>query len=208
MSNLVNLLEEALLECSKGDYFLELLNAKKEYFHLTGLIDEEDQEYESRMNCFNDWYLFQYRPKGGPLTVIQHYANQKKLDEELVAAFNSCSYSLYEYVKVNMKNQMVLMDVLHQKKIILSTNHQEVALVPKDLFIGRVITYQNNDYLLRGTCVLPQDAKSICRKQTKKVKKLDDKEAETTFLITLESLKTRWIRYGHVSVSKIFTFPS
>lgn len=207
-SILRNHIDAALTEYSQGDHFLELLHAKTEYFHLTGTVNEEDEEYESRMNCFNDWYIFQYYLKNKNSIVIKDYLRNKQLDPEITNALNSVNYSLFEYSKRNFKNQIILEDVLHDQKIMLPVNHEIVALVPKDFFIGRVLTYNDESYLLKGTCIFPMDVKSICRKQSKKIRKLKNPEAEVAFLLTLESLKTKWSRYGHIAVNKIFTFPS
>ena len=41
-------------------YYEELKAAKEAFVNRTGKIDEESDEYESRMNSFNHWYIFDY----------------------------------------------------------------------------------------------------------------------------------------------------
>ena len=50
-------------------------------------------------------------------------------------------------------------------------------------------------------------AYKIVKKQAKKVRKLEDAQAEKDFLIQTESLKTKCKRYNHVDVKRIFVYP-
>jgi hypothetical protein len=199
-------LEQALMEFSRGDYFLNLLKAKSEYFQLTGTVNEDDEEYEARMNSFNDWYLFQYISPLTQTTIISEYIKKHQLTDQLIKSFTSVIFSLFEFQKKSFKNQIVLEDLIHHKKYVLPIGHEEMALIPKDFFSGRVITYEEEHYLLKGRCILPIDSKSICRKQSKKIHRMNNIQAETEFLLMLEAHKTKWGRYNHVSVDKIFVF--
>lgn len=35
---------------------------------------------------------------------------------------------------------------------------------------------------------------------------MNNKDEEIKFLFKIESLKTKWLRYGHIDVNKIFVF--
>jgi hypothetical protein len=61
-------------------------------------------------------------------------------------------------------------------------------------------------YLLNGLCTLPREVLSSLKKESKKIRKLNNVEEEEVFLLNLERLKTRSIQYGHIESSKIFTF--
>ena len=65
-------LDKVLSLYTQGPHFDELKDAKDKYFTLTGKLDEDKDEFESRMNCFNDWYIFHYRPGNGS-KVIEDY---------------------------------------------------------------------------------------------------------------------------------------
>ena len=182
------------------------MDAKKEYISLTGRLTEEDDEYESRMNCFNNWYLFQREVKEGK-TLLQEFSPDKEIvDEEMKLALTQIEHSVYEFSKVNLKRQIVLKDILHDKKIILSKEQPNIGLVVGDLFTGRLIKYKDEIYFLKGVCTLPQGIKSILKKQCKKIRKYNNPKEETAFLLQLESLKTKYLRYGHIEPSKIFVF--
>src|SRR5690606_12386699 len=198
-------LEKVLVHYTQGEYFEELKEAKEKYFSLTGKLDEDRDEFEARMNCFNDWYLFQYKKQDG-LKVIEDYIRHNDLEGDLSQAFLNVNHSLFEFSKVNFRKQIVLKDVLHDEKILLLKDHPHIGLVEGDLFIGRVIKYKGEFFLLRGICTLPTPVKSILKKQSKKVRKLNSFEEELNFLLTLESLKTKSMNYSDIDPTKIFVF--
>ena len=188
-----------------GTHFEDLKSAKEKYFSITGKLDEDKEEFESRMNCFNDWYIFQFRHSDGS-KVIEDYIRTNQLEVELSQALLNVNHSLFEYSKINFRKQIVLHDILHDEKIVLVKSHPTISLMEGDVFTGRVIKFQGAYYLLRGVCILPQGVKSILKKQSKKVRKLNSFEEELNFLLQLESLKTKATHYGHIDPSKIFIF--
>jgi hypothetical protein len=200
-----NHLDKVLSLYTQGDHFTDLKQAKEKYFSVTGKLDEDKEEFESRMNCFNDWYIFQYRHLDGS-KVIEDYIRTNELDEELSQALLNVNHSLFEFYKVNFRKNVVLWDILHDEKITLVKNHPFINLVEGDVFTGRVIKYKGENYLLRGVCLLPQSVKSILKKQSKKVRKMNSFEEELKFLLQLESLKTKATHYSHIDPAKIFIF--
>jgi hypothetical protein len=93
------------------------------------------------------------------------------------------------------------------KKITLSKNHPKLSLIKGEVFIARVLTYNNESFLMNGLCVLPEEAIGIVKKQAKFIKKKKNYGKENMFLLVTESLNTKWQRYGHVDVKKIFVYP-
>ncbi|HXH74610.1 MAG TPA: hypothetical protein VNJ08_06570 [Bacteriovoracaceae bacterium] len=198
-------LDKVLSQYTQGQHFTDLKDAKDKYFSLTGKLDEDKEEFESRMNCFNDWYIFQYRHGDGS-KVIEDYIRTRELDEELSQALLNVNHSLFEFSKINFRKQIVLMDVLHDEKITLVKNHPNISLMEGDVFTGRVIKYKGDYYLLRGLCILPQGVKSVLKKQSKKIRKTNSFEEELNYLLQLEHLKTKSMHYSHIDPSKIFIF--
>ena len=198
-------LDQVLSLYTTGNFFDDLKNAKDKYFSLTGKLDEDKEEFESRMNCFNDWYIFQYRHNDGS-KVIEDYIRNNQLDEELSQALLNVNHSLYEFSKISFRKQVVLKDILHDENIALVKGHPIISLMVGDVFTGRVIKYKGENYLLRGLCTLPQGVKSILKKQSKKVRKSNSFEEELNFLLQLEALKTKAMHYSHIDPSKIFIF--
>lgn len=198
-------LDKVLSLYTKDEFFKDLKSAKEKYFSITGKLDEDKEEFESRMNCFNDWYIFQYRHADGS-KVIEEYIRSNQLDEELSQAMLNVNHSLFEYKKLSFRKHIVLHDILHDEKVTLAKNHPSISLMEGDLFTGRVMKYKGEHYLLRGVCTLPRGVTSILKKQSKKVRKANSFEEELRFLLQLESLKTKAMHYGHIDPSKIFIF--
>ncbi len=200
-----NHLDKVLGLYTQGQFFADLKEAKDKYFSMTGKLDEDKDEFESRMNSFNDWYIFQYRQKDGS-KVIEEYIRNNQLEEELSQALLNVNHSLFEFNRTSFRKQIVLKDILHDEKIVLKKDHPTISLMEGDVFSGRVIKFKGESYLLRGVCTLPQGVKSILKKQSKKVRKLNSFDEELSFLLQLESLKTKAMHYSHIDPAKIFIF--
>jgi hypothetical protein len=198
-------IEKMLTLYTEGEHFERLKQAKETYVSLTGKLDEDKDEFESRMNCFNEWYLFQWKDDSGK-KIVEDYIRREQLDEDLSQAFLNVNHTLLEFVKVSFRNQIVLLDLLHDEKISLARGHKNIGLVEDDLFIGRVIKYKTESFLLHGVCTIPPSVRPVLKKQSKKIRKLNSFDEELKYLLKLESLKTKSMHYQHIEPSKIFVF--
>ncbi len=199
-------LDRILVEYTRGHHLESLIEAKKEYFELTGTLTEEDDEYESRMNAFNDWYLFQYLSKRKTKTVVKDFLEKNQIEDKVAKSLLSVNHSLFEFKKINFFKRIVLEDVLHGKTITLPKDGLTIGIVKGDMFTGRLLNFESNYYLLKGVCIYPESVKNILRKESKKIRKLKDPNQEHSFLLKLEQLKTKSLRYGHIDMTKIFVF--
>ena len=206
MSALREHLDCALREYTGEAWHETLLAAKEKYFELTGAANEEDEDYENKMSCFDDWYLFQFIPRLGEQAAIKKYLTGHCVEEELKDSLLAFNYSLFEHSGASFKGCVVLRDIINRKKITLTPNHPKISLVKDDLFIGRTVEYRGEGHLMNGRCILPKECKSILKKEISKVKKLKDPEGLVRFLLRAELLNTKWHRYGHIDATKIFTF--
>lgn len=198
-------IEKILEEYTQGDRYELLKKAKDIYTDLTGKIDEESDEYELRMNSFNDWYIFNFR-RENDRRIIDDYIFEHKIEDELAKSFHNINYSLFSFAKTNLKKQIVLKDVLHDKKIALSKSVKHFGMVQDDLFVGRTFEYEGEVFLLKGMCPLPGNVLGNLKKQAKKIRKLNSQEEEQQFLLDLERLKTKSLNYSHIDANKIFVF--
>lgn len=198
-------LDKVLNLYTQGQFFDDLKAAKEKYFSLTGKLDEDKDEFESRMNSFNDWYIFQYRHNDGS-KVIEEYVRNNQMDQEIAQSLLNVNHSLFEFTISSFRKQIVLKDMLHDEKIVLKKDHPTISLMEGDIFTGRVIKYKGESYLLKGVCTLPQGVKSLLKKQSKKIRKLNNFEEELKFLLTLEQLKTKAMHFSHIDPTKIFIF--
>lgn len=191
---------------TQGNHYETLLEAKKEYFTITGQANDDDDDFEVRMNLFNEWYVLQFISKRGTRTVISDYLINNPVDDFLAKSLSSVNYSLYEYIGKNFRGFDVLHDMLHDKKIALPKESSLPSIIKDDIFVGRVLNFENQNFLMKGLCVIPKEVRSILKKECKKTRKLKNPGEELKFLLRVESFKTKWIRYGHVDATKIFKF--
>lgn len=189
---------------SEGEYLESLKKAKEVFVEKTGKIDEDSYEYESRMSSFNDWYLFQYQMQGGDSVIEKHLEKADSATEVEQALANSV-YSVFVFHKINFRKQVVIKDVLHNTKFVLSKDNGNLPLVEDDVFIGRMVEFEGQNYLLNGLCILPKEVLSSIKKECKKIRKNKLIE-EDEFLLNLERLKTKSLQYGHIDPTKIFIF--
>lgn len=201
------LLEKILTTYTSGDYYQTLIEAKEDYFSRTGKAFEEDEDYESRMASFNDWYCLQFQPDDSGKTFFQHYVISHKVLPELEEAVNKVNHSLFEYTGTSFRGLHILKDILHDNKITLAKNHVSPSMVKGDLFIGRTTEFKGENFLFNGLRMMPKEAKKAMSKEAKRVRKLHNVREDSDFLFFTESLKTKWQRYGHIEISKIFVFP-
>lgn len=198
-------IEKIMDHYTSGDKYELLKSAKEYYITNTGKIDDETDEYESRMSSFNDWFIFNYRRDDGR-RIIDDYINDFNIDDDLAKSFHNTNYSLFSFAKYNFKKQMVLKDILHNDKYVVHKDQKNIGLVPEDLFVGRVISYNKDNYVLRGMCTLPGNVISKLKKESKKIRKLNSQIEEEKFLLKLEQLKTKSLQYSHLDVNQIFVF--
>lgn len=191
---------------TQGNHYETLLEAKKEYFTITGQANDDDHDFEARMSSFNEWYVLQFISKRGTRTVMSDYLINNQVNDLLAKALSSVNYSIFEYVGKNFRGLPTLYDMLHDTKITLPKDGVLPSIIKDDIFVGRVITFEGANYLMTGLCVIPKEVRATLKKECKRIRKLKNPQEEHKFLLKVESCKTKWIRYGHVDATKIFVF--
>ncbi len=205
MIETVNTLNSVVEKYSSREYLETIMAAKEEYFELAGKISDEDVDFESRMNGFNYWYVSQRLIESGK-TFLEEYLATTELDEKTTDSLKNINHSLFEYRGLSFSKKHVLFDILHDKKITIPKDDFNFQLIKDDIFIARNLEYNGVYNMLDDVSVLPVEIKSTLVKESKKVRKLQDKKRDLQFLMTVEKLKTKWRRYGHIEAKKIFQF--
>lgn len=205
MSDLLKILNDAVEKFSSREYLEEMLKAKKEYFELVGKISDEDDDFESRMNAFNYWYISQRNAeeKG---SLLNTYLEKNQIVEEKAKILKELNHSLFEYRGLSFTKKHVFYDILHDIKFSISDKEFNFQLIKDDIFTARSIVDNGSNVLLDDISILPSEIRPILVKECKKVRKLKDKKRDLQFLMKVENLKTKWKRYGHLDAKKIFKF--
>jgi len=201
-----NHLENALCAYSSSKFLPGLIEAKNRFFEITGNLNEEDGDYESRMNSFNDWYLVNYVLTGLQRTQLKDYVLKTEMSEDLGHGFLNLEYSLFEFVGKSGSSDFICSDLLRNEKILVSDSEGFPAIFKGDVFTGRIIKTADLNYFLPGICVLPKELKKSLVSASRKVTCLKSSRDLVGFLLKLEYLKTKSIRYSHLPFENIFQF--
>lgn len=205
MSQVFEVLNRAVEKYSSRTYLEDLMKAKGEYFELVGKISDEDDDFESRMNGFNYWFLLERELSDGT-TLLKDFLSSNELEAEVANSLEMINHSLFEYRGLSLTKKHVFYDILHDTKFHVLSENFNFQLIKDDIFTARTVTFNGVNYVLNDISTLPSEIKSILVRESKKVRKLKDKKRDLQFLIMVEKLKTKWKRYGHIDARKIFTF--
>lgn len=196
-------LDKILEEYTTVSYYDQVVEAKDKYLKLTGPVSDDGEDYESRMNSFNDWYLFNYLPANSKSTMVSDYLAKYEVPNDVAISLENIVYSLYEVKKMD-KTKTVLKDIIHNYDVVLKGVYRHIGCVKDDIFIGRVLTFAKKDFLLQGVSTMPHGAKKLLVKRAKILGGEKDPNIEYAFLLKLELLKTRHRHYPHLDPNSIF----
>ncbi len=204
-------MEKAVEKYFYGEAFREqVLEAKKIYFELTGMVNDRASDYEHRMQMFNDWFLFDYISDNRQIPYMTEYLNEgRDLSDGVKKALGNIVYSVFEFRKKSFSKNMVLKDFVSGEKYILSPEHFPFGILPGEVIVARVVDYEGSSFPLSGIRYIPKELKSIISKEAKKTKQLGNPSAERKFVLAIERFKSRCEQYTHIdpiSVYKKFGF--
>lgn len=201
-------IERITEEYTKGDFFREVFDAKKEYFEELGVIPEDDPDFENQMDMFMGWYLFDRPLRAFDLSpVILFYRKHKQElspeDEPKFAALTEAKHSIYEILKVR-EGALMLRDLVNRQKFEVLDDRLKVGFSKGDLFEARLVPDGKNFVFIDGFCFHPKDAFKFIAEQMKKVRE-DDHAQRTKLLRQLGQMKTKNLRFPHIDVKHIYT---
>jgi hypothetical protein len=196
----LDFLESVLDQYTAPNKYNILREAKEKYFKITGEITSEDDIYEAKMKMLNDWFLFNYQIKGK--TPIQAYLTKNKVGPDLINMCHSINYSIFRYLGKNLCKKFVLYDLVADRKIYFATDDFFPSFLKNDLFVGRIATFKQVSFLLRGILIIPSLAYPIIKRQSKKIRK--DISRKNDYILEIERKRTKMINYKHVPIKDIF----
>ena len=205
-NSLVEHLEKALTIYTSNEYRDILIDAKKDFFKITGNVNEDDEDYDLRMHSFNDWYLTQYCLPTVMRTPINDYVFSKNVEEDLAKTLIEFQHSVFQYTGEKRGGAAIFKNLKTDKTLKVHDKNVAPIFVKGDVFIGRYFNYLNEIFFMPGVCVIPQEVKVPVIRQIKKVGLTNSKRDEQNLLLKLEYLKTKSKRYSHLAIDKIFSF--
>ena len=209
MTDLDALTEKVIQYFTSSKYADEVVDAKREFFENSGILNDESSDYDLRMCQFLDWYLFTRElsvEKLPPMKALLHLESNHEWSEEeisLLDQMGQAKHSLFEFVKVK-GNDIYVKDLFAGKKVVLKDSSVVLGFDRDEVFEARLIPLKDNFVFTRGFCFHPAGAKKFILKEVKKVKKLTP-EDQGALALRLLKMRYKHEQYGHIRLDYIYT---
>ena len=201
-------LDRILAVYSKGDFYDEVKRAREEFFNQVGQVAEGSEKFESQMNAFLDWYLYDRPLEKSEICpvkmfVFDHLKNVPSDQHEIYHDLTKSNHSIFEMLKVK-GSDVYLKDLFSGEKYIVEDSDINLGFTKGDVFEGRLIRFK--DRLVFGNSFVfhPKEVKSFINKEIKKVKSLEPK-AHLKLMHRLAMMRIKADQYSHIDVTHIYT---
>lgn len=201
-------LNQILQRYSEGPYYDEVKRAKEEFFLRAGQVAEGSDKFETQMESFLDWYLFDRPLEKHDLCPVKLFVIQygEKLDPEDRAIFDEISrsrHSLFELLKVK-NNDVYIKDLFEGEKYIIEESEINEGFTKGDIFEGRLIPFRGRLVFGKSFVFHPRDCRSYINKSIKRIKYLDEKQ-RLRLIHHLASMRLKLDQYPHIDAVHIYT---
>ncbi|HYR21260.1 MAG TPA: hypothetical protein VEQ15_17335 [Myxococcales bacterium] len=195
----------------------DIVGAKQEYFARTGgEVHEDDRSFESRLQAFFNWYLFDRRLDGvtpAQLFLQDRGAEMKAADKEVLMGFTQTRLGLYEYrgrgglLLGPKKGQVRVRDAVTRKVFDVTERRQMHGLEIGDLFEARLVPVRGTWHFSTSFTYHPREITPVIVREIKKRKKQGAVDVRA-LLWELERMSLQADRFKNVSIEAIYNFES
>jgi hypothetical protein len=190
-----------------------LLAARRDYFDRYGEPHEEDKSFESRMNGLLDYYLYDFKPGGGPETVIEMFMREQgaELTTDTLALYRDLArnvHSLFEVRRIR-PGELRLRDLFTAGDFDVTERRQLAGLDKGDIIEARLMPYQGRLFFSGAFLYHPQVVRKPILAELKRLKKAagkGNKPEVEPFLAQLSRMAFKLERYRNVKVESIYDF--
>jgi hypothetical protein len=184
----------------------EIVNAKEEFFDITGKVFYDDEMYQSRMHYFTCYFIFE-RPLNNnnsesfKLTPFELYL--KKEPEAIVGGY---THSLFKVVK-NHQSSLIVLDLLTKEKFKIQRQTDELlkGFNRGDYFQGFILHLNDFSVLSRGLVFHPQRAASAILQKIKTNKKQHGGWTPLETVTSFARLQLKHHRLKHVDPKLVYS---
>ena len=188
----------------------ELAMARGEYAALTGDLFESDQDFESRIASFLEWYTLDrqvsHAMNATPARLYIDHVRSGLTTPELAVLrpLTRTRLTLLDVKRVKPE-VLVVKDLLVNEKLELHREGVFLAGVESgDVLEGRVFPEGNRLNLSDNVFVFPRTVRKSILKFTKTFKRATGDRTSVGMVQRCSYLRNRAMRYGHVDVRQIF----
>jgi len=193
----------------------DIVRAKQEYFSQTGgEVHEDDRCFESRLQAFFNWYLFDRKQDG--VTPAQRFlqdrgAELRGPDKDVLLGFTQTRLGLYEYrgrgglLLGPKKGQVRVRDAIARKNYDVTERRQMHGLEIGDLFEARLVPVGNTLHFSTSFTYHPREMNPVILREIKKRKKQGTVDVRP-LAWELERMSLQAERFKNVNIEAIYNF--
>jgi len=194
----------------------DIVEAKRDYFAQTGDVFEDDPCFESRMQSFFNWYLFD-RPRGDPaLTPAQRFLKEEGAtlagaEKAVFMSFTSSRHSLFEIKKIGVglikvREELVkVRDAFSGEDFLVTERRKLPGLEAGDLIEARLLPIGDALHFSTAFTYHPRQVKAQVLKEVKKRKKAGTLDPRG-FVWELEKMSLHLDRFKNITAEIIYSF--
>lgn len=151
----------------------DILEARRDYQKLAGEIYEDDRSYEARMGLFLEWYVFDRMVPGQEkplleLFIAKNGSGGTAVELKNVHQFSNNINGLFIVKKIR-DDEVVVLNLLDEKKYSVKENEGKILFHKNDLFEGRVVSMDGSYYFSPNFCFHPNEAEKYIKGEVKKI---------------------------------------
>jgi hypothetical protein len=187
----------------------DLLQAKSDYFKLTGEVFEDDKVFEMRMASFLDWYLFDRQsPTTGKTPAQEYFEAQQQQSVEQANAFRSFTETLHGLFEVRKlgKGMVRMREVFSGKDHDVTERRQLAGLEKGDILEARLIPFGGHLWFSPAFCFHPRQVSKAIWKEVKRRKKKEPERPQKDLIWDCARRAVKAERYRQIAVEKIYDF--
>lgn len=203
-----NLYEKILKEFSTGIYRDEIINAKLEYFRLSGVVHDDSVLYNERIHCFLDWYIFDRDLSNEDISPVRLFYRKYRAylepeDLDLLESFTKSIHSLFLLKTLNRKN-LYVKDLFTTKRYMVMDISLSNFVKKGDIFEGRLIPFKGRYVFLKGFCFHPPETRNFIISEISKVNNLEYVQ-RVSLIMRLAMMRVKVEEYPHLEIKNIYT---
>jgi len=200
------LLDKLAERFGEGEFKIEAMRAREEYFDRAGKVFDDDAElFEGRMASFLEWYVLDRPFAGGSVPpVIKALEAGGALPPEerrALASLASTHRSLFQ-LYAETDRVLDLEDVIGGARFRVHERRSTVGIAPGDVFEAR-LCWDGSDVVFGRTFLFhPPDAREVVLEWVERAVATNVAREEILFHLSRQHI--RWHRHGHVGAAKVY----
>jgi hypothetical protein len=187
----------------------ELLEAKAEFFRLTGEIFDDDKQLEMRMASFLEHYVFdRVSPHRGKTPAVEYHDKLRAEAPEraqLFEGFTQTLHGLYEVRKLG-KGFVRVRELFDGDDHEVTERRQLVGLNKGDIVEARLIPFGGGLWFSAAFCYHPPGAFKSILKEVKRRRKQEPTRPRSELIYDCARRSLKADRYRQIAIEKIYDF--